>query len=180
MQNDYKKNEKKECDETKNREEVLLKNAAEDGKEYFRQGFNCAECVYLSYRKNYNNSLPVESVAFATAFGGGFASSRNHACGAITGALMALSASFGRKEPFAKETPEERISEVRMIYERFSPLVNEIEEQLGTFVCKELSKPYGDFSSIERKRNCMSLIEYCSELAVKHALRIEEEVKSGK
>ena len=91
-------------------------------------------------------------------------------CGAITGAVMALSAVIGRENPLAKETVPERIAELQQgIYPAVGSMVNEIKEQYGTLICSELSDPFGDWNGKERKRNCLSMITYCAGLAAKYA-----------
>ena len=113
--------------------------------EYFKQGLNCAECV----------------------FGGGMGQTRN-TCGAITGAILALSALKGRN-PFEKETPKERIQQIQQVYVPFKEMVQEIEQHYGTLICKELSAPHGDFAGKERKKNCKQVISYCAGLVAKYA-----------
>ena len=108
--------------------------------EYFKQGLNCAECM---------------------------GQTRN-TCGAITGAILALSALKGRN-PFEKETPKERIQQLQEVYIPFKEMVQEIEQQYGTLICRELSAPHGDFAGKARKQNCKQMISYCAGLVVKYA-----------
>lgn len=64
--------------------------------EYFKQGLNCAECVFQSCLDMQNVDFPKEVIALASGFGGGMGQTRN-TCGAITGAILALSSLKGRK-----------------------------------------------------------------------------------
>ena len=56
-----------------------------------------------AFLNNFETGLPKEAVKLATAFGGGMGHTKN-TCGAITGAVMALSAIVGRENPMGKET----------------------------------------------------------------------------
>lgn len=91
-------------------------------------------------------------------------------CGAITGAVMALSAMWAEKILQAKETVGERITELQQgIYPIVGKMVNEIKDEYGTLICSELSNPFGDFACKERKKNCMTMIMHCANLAAKYA-----------
>ena len=135
--------------------------------EYFKQGLNCAECVFQSCLDMQNINLPKEVISLASGFGGGMGQTRN-TCGAITGAILALSALKGRNN-FEKETPKERIQQIQQVYIPFKEMVQEIEQQYGTLICKELSAPHGDFAGKERKKNCKQIISYCAGLVAKYA-----------
>lgn len=158
--------------------ESLITLAEEDGKNYFRQGLNCSECVMLSFMQHYNKDLSNEALALATGFGGGMGHTKN-TCGAITGAVMALSSVLGRQNPFEKETIPERVQELKEIYSYIAPMVNEIEETYGSLICKEISAPLGEFDGKARKKNCLQIIGYCSGLAVKYAQLAEENQKGA-
>lgn len=136
--------------------------------QYFKEGMNCAECVLQSFLDTHNVDLPKEIIALSSGFGGGMGHTKN-TCGAITGAVLALSCLKGRKNPLAKETTKERIQEIQQIYVPFGDMIHEIEQQYGTLICKELSAPHGDFAGKQRKKNCKQIISYCAGLAAKYA-----------
>ncbi len=157
------------------KELTLVEKAAADGGNYFRQGLNCTECVLMSFKDNYNAEISPQAFAMGTGFGGGFAHTKNHTCGAIAGAMMALGSVAGRENPLGKEEMREKITELNGIYSAMEPLVREMEAEFGTnFICKDLSAPHGEFEGKTRKRNCMQMVKICSGLAVKHA----EELKN--
>lgn len=149
--------------------EERIQIAQEIAKNYFRQGLNCSECVLRTYMDLYETGMPDEILCMATGFGGGVGHTKNM-CGAISGAVMSLGLSKGRKDPFGpKEEMGERISLLQNeIYPKFAELVNEIKNEYGTLICAEMSQPYGDFDSKPRKMNCMQAIAYCAGLAVKY------------
>ena len=94
---------------------------------YFRQGLNCSECVYLAFLDVISPDISRESACLASGFGGGMGHTKNN-CGAVSGAVMALGAVIGRKNPLEKENPEERISELQPIYDTVGKMIYEIEE----------------------------------------------------
>lgn len=148
---------------------TTVEQVEQEAKECFKQGLNCSECVMTAFLHHFDTGLPNEVIKLATGFGGGMGHTRN-TCGAITGAVMALSAVVGRENPLAKETVAERIAELQQgIYPAVGKMVNEIKEQYGTLICSELSDPFGDWNGKERKRNCLSMITYCAGLAAKYA-----------
>ena len=159
--------------EEKQEELTLLEQVDKDARNYFKQGLNCSECVMSSFLDHYETDLPREILALATGFGGGMGHTKN-TCGAITGAVMALSTAIGRKNPLEKETMKERIKELNGIYDIVGEMVNEIKDEYGTLICSELSDPYGEFEGKTRKKNCMSMIGYCAALAMEYTEKAKE------
>ncbi len=140
----------------------------QDAKNGFRQGLNCSECVLGSFMANFETPFPKDVIALATGFGGGMGHTKN-TCGAVTGAVMALSTIVGRKNPAEKETMAERIQELNGIYDIVGRMVEEIKDEYGTLICSELAAPHGDFEGKTRKKSCMQMIGYCAGLAAKYA-----------
>lgn len=151
-----------------NKELTVVEKVEQEAKNCFKQGLNCSECVMTAMLNNFETGLPAEVITLATGFGGGMGHTKN-TCGAITGAVMGLSAMVGRKNPMAKETMPERIAELQDIYAVVGKMVNEIKDEYGTLICSELSDPHGDWEGKKRKRNCMQMITYCAGLAAKYA-----------
>lgn len=145
----------------------IIQEAEQRAKNYFRQGLNCSECVLQTILDLNETGLPPEIIRLASGFGNGMGNTKN-TCGAITGAMLALSSVKGRKTPFEKETPKERIQELREMYPPFTEMIREIEDTYGTLICKELSDPHGDFNGKERKKSCQEIIGYCAALAQKY------------
>ena len=150
-------------------EAEIIAKAEEQAKGYFKQGLNCSECVLRAFLDMHDTGLPEELMTLCTGFGGGMGHTQNN-CGAVSGAVMAFGTVKGRRDPFAKEDMGSRIAELQQeIYPVFGEMVNEIKEHEGTLICKELCDPFGDFDSVERKRNCKRLIAYCAGVAAKYA-----------
>jgi len=160
-----------------NKELTLVEKVQEEAKGCFRCGLNCSECVMTAFLNNFETGLPKEAVKLATAFGGGMGHTKN-TCGAITGAVMALSSIVGRENPMGKETMAERVSELQQgIYPVVGKMVHEMEEKYGTLICSELSNPHGEWEGKARKKNCMAMITECAGLAAKYA---EEYLENNK
>ena len=143
--------------------------ADEISRGYFRQGLNCAECLVLTIMDLYETDLPAEAVCMASGFGGGIGHTKN-ICGAITGAVMAVGAIKGRRNPCGpKEEMKDRIKHLQgTVYPIFARMVEEIEKDYGTLICREMSQSYEDFDSKPRMKNCMEIIAYCARLAVRY------------
>ncbi len=138
-------------------------------RDYFRQGLNCAECVFLAFYDTHETNLPREAVGLASGFGGGIGHTK-HICGAISGALLALGTQKGRSNPFAKETPRERSLELREdVYPRFADLLEEVKEHYGTVLCAELTASHPDFDAPARRQSCAEIVSYCADLCARHA-----------
>ena len=148
----------------------LMALADELGRNYFRQGLNCAECVLRTFMDIYECNVPDEVICMATGFGGGMGHTKN-TCGAITGAVLALGLLKGRREPFGpKEEMGARVKHLQgEIYPVFGGMIEEMEGHFGTLICKEMAQQFEDFDSKPRKKNCMETIAYCAALAVKYA-----------
>lgn len=138
---------------------------------YYREGLNCAECVYLAFLDTHETGLPPETVALASGFGGGIGQTKN-ICGAITGALMALGTQKGRSNPRERETVKERALQLRgEVYPRFAALLEEVRAHYGSVLCADLTNRHADFDAPARKQSCMEIIAYCAALADEHAKR---------
>ncbi len=148
--------------------EERMAAAEAQGRDYFRQGLNCTECVLRTFMDRHETGLPDDILCLASGFGNGMGNTK-HTCGAVVGAVLAISAAKG-KNPFTLETPAERIAHKREdVYPSVSGLIHEIENEFGTLICRELSDRHGDFDSRERKKSCQQLIGYCCSLVEKYA-----------
>lgn len=67
----------------------------EKAAELFRQHFNCSQAVFTAYRNA--DALDEESaLKISTVFGAGVACTGSELCGAVNGALLAISLRYGR------------------------------------------------------------------------------------
>ena len=139
-------------------------------KENFKAGLNCAEAVLKAcLDMGFAPDFPPEVIALSSGFGGGIGMTK-HTCGAVSGAVSAVGAVCGRRNPLGKETLPERVREIQQeVYPTFRSMVEAFIEQYGSITCAELTSAHGDFEGKERKRSCMQMITYAAALAVEYA-----------
>ena len=62
---------------------------------YFKEGYNCAEAIFLTYRELLDPKMDPAMVSLFTGFGSGIGES-GCMCGALTGSIAALNMIKGR------------------------------------------------------------------------------------
>lgn len=98
-------------------------------KEYFEQGYNCAQAVLLAFGDE--TGLPPEQAArLASTFGGGMGRMRE-VCGAVSAMFMVEGLVEGNSDPKAKEEKSEVYARVRDLADRF-------REKNHSIICREL------------------------------------------
>ena len=108
---------------------INAEERAARAKEYFNQGYNCAQSVALAYADITN--LDEEMVAKITAsFGGGLGRLRE-VCGAVSG--MAFLASFISPCPSADEADAKKAN-----YALVQEFAEQFRQQNGSIVCRSL------------------------------------------
>ena len=105
----------------KGRQRIFMSKAVK----FHGQGYNCAESIIKAFNEEHQLDIPV---GIASPFGGGMAVGAT--CGAITGAIMAVGAVYGRAD--AAEQNESRQ------YARV--IMNKVQEKYGTYECIALKK----------------------------------------
>jgi C_GCAxxG_C_C family probable redox protein len=84
-------------------------NRKEKAVHLFRQQFNCSQSVFTAYRQA--GKMDEETaLKLASVFGAGIACTGNGMCGAVTGALMAISMKHGRGDLKSAEEKEKTYS----------------------------------------------------------------------
>ena len=96
--------------------------------ELFREGYNCAQAVFLAFASEKMDKN--EAARLASAFGGGLAGTRN-VCGTISGMAMAYGLLRGYSDPKAKDEKKKEYEAVREMTEEFAKLN-------GSIICREL------------------------------------------
>ncbi len=127
-----------------------------DALEIFNSGYNCTQAVLSRFAERFGMSRE-EAFKVATGFGGGIARS-GEACGAVTGAVMALGLRYGRKEGGDRADQENTYTKVNEFLERFRALH-------GSCVCRvilegiDLKTPEGQQAFGEK--NMMDVCRRC-------------------
>lgn len=102
---------------------------AEKAKEYFEEGYNCAQAVTLAFAEEMG--LNEEMAAkMASSFGGGLGRLRE-VCGCVSGMALAAGALYGYDDPKAQEEKAE-------LYALLQKLAGEFKERNGSIICREL------------------------------------------
>ena len=141
-----------------------MTNSVQTAQDRFAQGFNCSQAVFSAYA----TQLGIDdetALKLASPFGGGVAR-QGEVCGAVTGALMALSLGRGNA---TLENKEEN-------YRLADEFIKRFQEQHGTILCRELigynlSKP----EELQKAREQGVFVSACPGF-VKDAAKLVEEI----
>ncbi len=95
----------------------------------FRSGFNCAQAVLTSFTDRFDTDKET-LFKIANGFGGGMGR-KQEVCGAVTGAIMAISLVHGRGEIDSLENQETTYRKVRELIDTFT-------KEFGTVICRDL------------------------------------------
>jgi len=104
-------------------------NKAEQAKELFLSGHNCAQAVVCAYADELGLSQE-QAIAMSACFGGGLGRQRE-VCGAVSGICMVFSLKYAPKDPkdaAAKAT----------FYAHIQELCKRFKEDNGSIICREL------------------------------------------
>jgi len=112
---------------------------------YFKEGYNCAESIFLTFREILAPEMDPSAVKLFTGFGGGVGES-GCMCGALTGSVVALNMIKGRTSN--QGSKDECYEYAKEFNERFI-------EKYGATCCRALN-PY-PFESREHLTNCLKI-----------------------
>lgn len=164
---------------TEEQKSNALQYARENQVEY---GLSCSESVLNALIRAGIVDLPEYYTCLATGLSGGVGASGN-TCGAVYGAMMALGAVYGRKNPLAhpfeptKKIPLEEDYRYYMM-RRFNNLINDYVNHFGTCRCREFVDKCGGYFEKGRVDFCPNLIVYATELAIKY-LEMDEQTNNA-
>lgn len=100
---------------------------------YFKEGFNCTEAIFMTFREIIDPDLDPSLVRLFTGFGSGIGEA-GCLCGALTGSIAALNLVLGRTSLEEDRDPAYKISQE--FHDRF-------EEKFGATCCRILNvHPY--------------------------------------
>lgn len=137
-------------------------------KEFFLQGYNCAQAVALAY----SDYLGMDNDTIAkviSGFGGGMGRMRE-VCGAVSGAVLVMSMLYGYSDPKANETKME-------LYSKIQEVGADFKNENGSIVCRELLElqkkgfdsptPEARTGEYYKKRPCPELVKSSADLLEK-------------
>jgi len=151
----------------------------------FSKGFNCAECVFEAVLEHVETSLPKEVLKLATGFGGGIGL-YGDTCGAIAGAVLAVSAIHGRS---ALPENEDRREAMHMaaqqlygkpgLYRIFNQIPNKIQAKYGHTLCREITSEWqNQWLCRDHALHCREIITDAAEIAASLILGNKETISS--
>lgn len=109
--------------------EWMMMDRGNLAKEYFMQGYNCAQSVLLAFSDV--TGLDEDFAAkMASSFGGGIGRLRE-VCGAVSSMMTVFGIVYGYADPKAKE-------DKTLHYERVQELARRFREANGSIICREL------------------------------------------
>lgn len=98
---------------------------------YFKQGYNCAQAVFLAFGE-LTGMDETTAARLVSSFGGGMGRMRE-VCGAVSGALAVLGLVNGYSDPTDNAGKMRHYEDVREFAERFKTQTGS-----GTIICREL------------------------------------------
>ena len=102
---------------------------AEEAKELFQQGANCAQAVCGAFAPECGLSQE-DAFRLSSGFGGGFGRMRE-VCGAVSGMMLVLNMKFGNTSITDKDAKDGHYALVQKYIRMF-------QEETGSIVCREL------------------------------------------
>ena len=117
---------------------------AEQAKELFLQGHNCAQAVFCTFAPELGIDDKT-ALALSACFGGGLGRQRE-VCGAVSGMCMALSVKYAPKDPTDQAAKA-------AFYARIQEVCNRFKQENGSIICRELlGLPPGPQSPVPQPR----------------------------
>lgn len=151
----------------------------------FSLGYNCAECITEAVLSLVDTGLPEEAKKLATGFGGGIGL-YGDTCGALAGAVLAVSAVHGRaalpeggdRKEVAARSKEELYGRPGL-YRLFNQVPNRFREKFGTTLCREITTDWQDqWLCREHALHCREVITEAAAIAAELIVGDREELAS--
>ena len=130
----------------------------EQAMEYFKEGYNCAQSVFLAFC-DLTGFDKITALHISAPFGGGFGRQRE-VCGAVSGMCMALGVLYGYDD--ATDTCAKAAH-----YKAVQDICAEFRNRVGSIICRELLKedgkdtahtPSDRTETYYKKRPCAELV----------------------
>ena len=163
----------------------IINLVRERARKNFSKGYNCAECIVEAVVNTIDTGLPKEVLKVATGFGGGIGL-YGDTCGALTGAILAVSAVHGRSELPQDEDRKEAMKKGAAelygnpgLYRLFNQIPNHIKDKYGATLCREICQKWQEsWLCREHALHCREIITDAAGLAAELILSDKKEVSS--
>lgn len=143
-------------------EETLCMEARNKAGQFFKDGYNCAESIFLAFKEYIDVDINDQMTKLFTGFGGGLGRA-GCMCGALMGAEAVISLLTGRTSTDA-EARDACYAYAKAFHDRF-------KEQYKTTCCRGLN-PY-DFNSKEHAINCLKITGKTGKMLMEYLLEKE-------
>jgi C_GCAxxG_C_C family probable redox protein len=162
--------------------EEIIERARQRARRNFSLGYNCAEAVFEAVMGECDLGLPPDALRLATGFGGGVGL-YGDTCGALTGAVLAVSAAHGRRA-LPEGEPREAAAKSKEqfygrpgIYRMFNQIPNRIAGKYGSTLCRELTKKWQDqWLCREHALSCREIMTDAAGIAAEMVLADRDEM----
>ena len=131
-------------------------NRQELAAQYFMEGYNCAQAVFMAYADQLNLD-PKFCAKLSSSFGGGMGRMRE-VCGAVSGMLMAAGLLYGYDGPEEGKVKKNHYACVQTLAEEF-------RNSNGSIICREILKnppsdpnPTPRTQSFYEQRPCVRMV----------------------
>lgn len=145
-----------------------METRPEKAERFFKEGYNCAQAVFMAYSSKYGIDQETAS-RLAASFGGGMGRMRE-VCGAVSGMLLVAGLETGAVEGRDQEGKKRN-------YEVVQALAEEYRKENGSIICRELlqlskeqpvtAKPEERTEAYYKKRPCAKLVRQAAEILEK-------------
>ncbi len=162
-------------------EETIAK-VRDRARKNFSKGYNCSECVLEAVLAHIDVGLPKETLRVATGFGGGVGLFGD-TCGAINGAMIAVSAVHGRdtlpEGENSRAVGKKTLYGKPGLYRLFNQIPNMVEDKYGNTLCREIAAQWrDDWLCRDHALYCREIITDLAEYAAQLIAGDKEELAS--
>lgn len=143
---------------------------AKKAMDYFKQGYNCSQAVFLAFSDLYNMD---ESTALklSSSFGGGMGRLRE-VCGAVSGMFMVAGIIYGYESPQDQEKKSEHYERIQELAAEFQSINHSIvcRELLGLTQKKDIPVPEQRTAEYYKKRPCVEMVGTAAAIMEKYIM----------
>ncbi|MFB3926049.1 MAG: C-GCAxxG-C-C family protein [Syntrophales bacterium] len=164
--------------------EEKIEEIRQRARKNFSLGYNCAECVTEAVLSLVDTGLPGEVKKVATGFGGGIGLFGD-TCGALVGAVLAVSAVHGRSSLPEGEGKEAAMKSKQQLYGRpglyrlFNQIPNRFKEKYGKTLCRDLTTAWqSSWLCKEHALFCREIITEAAGIAAELIMSDRDELAS--
>ena len=142
-------------------EEKLIIEARNKSGNNFKEGYNCAESIFLAFREYLAPDMDPKTVRLLTGFGSGLGEA-GCMCGALTGSIFAINMVEGRTTN--SESRNKAYNHAKEFHDKFS-------DKFGATCCRALN-PH-EFETKEHLTTCLKITGNTGKMLMEYLLEKE-------